>query len=353
MTAPPRPDAASPDVLLEVSDLRQSFPLRAKGGARIGTVSALAGVSFTLGRGETLGIVGESGCGKSTLARSILQVPRPTSGQVRLAGTDLVGLPRAELRKHRMRMQAIFQDPFTSLNPRWRVSQLIEEPLVIRGEGTPAERRDRVAALLETVGLDADQHGQAKARELSGGQCQRVAVARALAASPELVICDEVVSALDVVIQAQVLNLFEQMKAEFGLSYLFISHDLAVVRHVSDRIAVMYLGLFCELGSSTELYERPAHPYTRALLAAVTPDPGETREPSPHSRLKGEPPSAANPPSGCRFRTRCPIAQQRCSEEVPQMRRLTPDRWVACHFPLEPPEPVSQAAATDGEIVEN
>jgi oligopeptide transport system ATP-binding protein len=347
-TAPAEHDAGEGQSLLEVTDLRQEFKVSSASGVRVGTLTAVDGVSFTLRRGETLGIVGESGCGKSTLARSILQAPRPASGTVVFQGTDLARLTGASLRRQRLKMQAIFQDPYTSLNPRWRVSRVVEEPLVIQGIGTADERRRRVASLLETVGLDPERHGQAKARELSGGQCQRVAVARALAASPELIICDEVVSALDVLIQAQVLNLFERLKAEFGLSYLFISHDLAVVRHVSDRIAVMYMGRFCELSTATELYERPAHPYTRALLDSAIPDPDQRSIAPPRPRLTGEPPSPISPPSGCRFRTRCPLAQERCAREVPQMREVTSAHWVACHFPIQATGPASPVAATHG-----
>jgi len=302
--------------LLEVRDLAKHF--------------AVDGVSFAIRRGETLGLVGESGCGKTTTGRCILQLERPTRGQVVFEGQELTRLRDAELRPVRRRMQVIFQDPYSSLNPRLTVGQTLEEPLVVhRLARDAAARAARVRWLLDHVGL-LPQHARRYPHELSGGQRQRVGIARALATEPSLLICDEPVSALDVSIQAQILNLLEDLQRELGLTYLFIAHDLAVVRHISDRVAVMYLGKIVELADRQALYERPRHPYTRALLAAV-PIPAPERE-ARRERLVlgGEVPSPLNPPSGCVFHPRCPIAIDRCRREVPPLREVAPGHWAAC-----------------------
>ena len=314
--------------LLQVRDLVHEF--HTSGGPVKETVHAVSGVSFDVWPGETLGIVGETGSGKSTLARSIMQAPRPTSGAVVFRGTDLVTLRGTRLLQARRHLQMVFQDPFGSLDPKWRVRDLVEEPLIAYKTGDRAARRRRVDEVLELVGLA--QHGGRRPRELSGGQAQRVAIARAVALSPALIICDEAVSSLDVLIQAQVLNLFEQLRAGLGLSYLFIAHDLALVKQVSDRVAVMYLGKLCEVGPGETVYRQPLHPYTRALLDSV---PG-TAQARATAAIRGEPPSPVHPPSGCRFRTRCPRAEQRCADEEPPMRALATGHSVACHFPLVP-----------------
>jgi len=324
----------SGEPLLQVRDLVQEFSV----GDRGGTVQAVTGVSFDVWPGETLGIVGETGSGKSTLARSILQAPRPKSGAVLFRGTDLVTLSGLRLLQARRHLQMVFQDPFGSLDPKWRVRDLVAEPLIAYRVGGRDGRRRRVDEVLELVGLDPAAHGGRRPRELSGGQAQRVAIARAVALSPALIICDEAVSSLDVLIQAQVLALFERLRAELGLSYLFIAHDLALVKQVSDRVAVMYLGKLCEVGPGEAVYRRPLHPYTRALLDSIpSPDAG-----APRSRterrvgrvISGEPPSPIHPPSGCRFRTRCPRAAELCAAEAPPMRELATGHSVACHFPL-------------------
>ena len=317
--------------LLSVRDLVQEFVVRDYGGVKGGVVNAVSGVSFDVWPGETLGIVGETGSGKSTLARSVLQAPRPKKGTVTFRGTDLVTLRGSRLLQARRHLQMVFQDPFGSLDPKWKVRDLVAEPLIAYRVGDRAARRRRVEAVLELVGLDPAGHGGRRPRELSGGQAQRVAIARALAIEPAMIICDEPVSSLDVLIQAQVLNLFEQLRAELRLSYLFIAHDLALVKQVSDRVAVMYLGKLCEVGPGEAVYRQPLHPYTRALLDSV---PGAaTARPA---AIRGEPPSPVHPPSGCRFRTRCPRAEQRCADEEPAMRELATGHSVACHFPLVP-----------------
>jgi oligopeptide transport system ATP-binding protein len=334
--------SAVKDPLLRARNIVQEFPVRGAGGLRGGVVHAVSDVSFDVHTGETLGIVGETGSGKSTLARSLLQAPRPKSGQVLFQGTDLVRLRRRQLVAARRHVQMVYQDPFGSLNPRWRVSELIEEPLLGYGVKGAERRRRRVDELLDLVGLDPSVYGKRRPRELSGGQCQRVAIARAIALDPALVICDEAVSSLDVLIQAQVLNLFERLRSELGLSYLFIAHDLALVKQVSDRVAVMHLGQLAEVGPADALYRNPLHPYTAALLDSVPgldPATGRARRPVP---LRGEPPSPLDPPSGCRFRTRCPRAQERCATEEPALRERAPGHSVACHFPLDP---VADAAA--------
>jgi oligopeptide transport system ATP-binding protein len=345
--------AAPAEVLLEARHIVQEFVVRDYGGVRGGVVQAVSDVSFDVRPGETLGIVGETGSGKSTLARSLLQAPRPKSGSVIFRGADLVTLRGSRLLEARRHMQMVFQDPFGSLDPKWRVSRIVEEPLVAYKFGGAAARRRRVRELLELVGLDPGSHGGRRPRELSGGQCQRVAIARALALSPALIICDEAVSSLDVLIQAQVLNLFERLRGEFGLSYLFIAHDLALVKQVSDRVAVMYLGKLCEVGPAESIYREPLHPYTLALLASIpSPDPAAAGARTAKT-ITGEPPSPIHPPSGCRFRTRCPRAQERCAVEEPRLRAPGgaagaggDAHQVACHFPLPRPAPQPAPAAT-------
>jgi peptide/nickel transport system ATP-binding protein len=318
--------AVSADPLLSVEDLHVSFQ---KGRT---TVQAVAGVSFTMRRGETLGLVGESGCGKTTTGRAVVQVEHATSGKIRFGDTELTALNRGDLRTLRTQVQMIFQDPISSLNPRRRVTDIVAEPLTIWKIGTKEERRDAANAMLDQVGIDPYVNGSRRPREFSGGQCQRISIARALVLKPKLLVCDEIVSALDVSVQAQILNLLEDLKQEYNLTILFIAHDLAVVKNVSDRVAVMYLGRLCEIAPSDLLYETPAHHYTAALLAsAVEPDPEAIRASVP---LMGEPPSPINPPSGCRFRTRCPRAEARCTEEVPEMREIAPGHLVSCHFPI-------------------
>jgi oligopeptide transport system ATP-binding protein len=327
--AVPRP---AEEPLLSVRDLVQEFPVRAAGGVRGGVVHALSGVSLEVRAGETLGVVGETGSGKSTLARSVIQAPRARSGEVLFQGTDLMRLRGAALTRARREMQMVYQDPYGSLDPRWRVSELVEEPL--RGYGVP-DRERRVAELLDLVGLDPSLYGRRRPHELSGGQCQRVAIARAIALRPALVICDEAVSSLDVLIQSQVLNLFERLRRELGLSYLFISHDLALVKQVSDRVAVMYLGRLAEVGPAGSVYRGPRHPYTAALLDSIPGLDPATGRPRRPAILPGEPPSPLDPPSGCRFRTRCPRAQDRCAAEQPALVEHAPGHRVACHFPLD------------------
>ena len=329
--------AAPAAPLLAARDVVQEFPVRAAGGVKGGVVHAVSNVSLEVYPGETLGVVGETGSGKSTLARSLIQAPRPQSGEIEFQGVDLMGLRRRDLVRARRSLQMVYQDPFGSLNPRWRVAELVAEPLVGYREGTASARARRVDELLDMVGLDPSLYGRRRPHELSGGQCQRVAIARAIALDPALLICDEAVSSLDVLIQAQVLNLFERLRTDLGLSYLFIAHDLALVKQVSDRVAVMHLGQLAEIGPATALYRAPRHPYTAALLDSIPgldPATGRVRRPK---APPGEPPSPLDPPSGCRYRTRCPRAQQRCAEEEPVLLELAPGHRTACHFPLDPP----------------
>ena len=318
--------------LLEVRDLHTHFPVRrGPWRRRVGEVRSVDGVSFELLPGETLGLVGESGCGKTTLARTILRLIRPTAGTIRLAGEDLTSAQGQRLRRLRRHLQIIFQDPMSSLNPRLRVGTLIAESMVIQGWGTRAKRRQRVAELLEQVGLPATAADRYP-HEFSGGQRQRIGIARALALDPQLIVCDEPVSALDVSIQAQVLNLLQDLQAETGTAYLLIAHNLAVVEHLSRRIAVMYLGRFVELGPARAVCSRPWHPYTRALRAAVpVPDPAARPV---HETIRGELPSPLHVPTGCRFHPRCRWADERCRAEQPELRPLAvgpPEHAVACH----------------------
>jgi len=311
--------------LLSVKDLVVTY------GRKRAAVQAVAGISFDVFEGETLGLVGESGCGKSTTGRAILQLEAITSGSVTFDGTDLTKLDREAMRQKRSEIQMLFQDPISSLNPRRKISHIVAEPLAIWNRGDHASREQVVNDILLEVGIDPALAGDRYPREFSGGQCQRISIARSLVANPKLLVCDEMVSALDVSVQAQIINLLTDLKKKHNLTLLFIAHDLAVVKNVSDRVAVMYLGKMCEIGPSDLLYEKPLHPYTEALLsAALVPDPNVELN---HTVLQGEPPSPLNPPSGCRFRTRCPKAQDRCAAEVPELRELAPGHQVACHFP--------------------
>jgi peptide/nickel transport system ATP-binding protein len=316
------------EALLRVDDLVVEFPA---GGRR--KVHAVSGISLDVVEGETLGLVGESGCGKSTTGRAIMQLPRPTAGKVHFEGKDLTALPAKELREVRPALQMIFQDPISSLNPRRRVGDIVGEPLKIWNRGDDATREKAVRDVLEAVGLDPEQTVARRPHQFSGGQCQRISIARALMLDPKLIICDEPVSALDVSVQAQIINLLEDMKARYGLTMIFIAHDLAVVKNVSDRVVVMYLGKICEVSDPDALYKAPSHHYTAALLSAI-PVPDPTYESPEHPGVGGELPSPLDPPSGCRFRTRCPAAQERCSNEEPLLREIGPKHYVACHFPL-------------------
>ncbi|MFZ5809697.1 MAG: ABC transporter ATP-binding protein [Chloroflexota bacterium] len=321
------------NVLLKLDNLVKHFPITQGIIIRkqIGAVHAVDGISFEVYRGETLGLVGESGCGKSTTGRTILQLYRPTAGHVYFDGVDLVTLSGAELRKMRRRMQMIFQDPYASLNPRMTVGEIIGEPLIIHNVAQGKAIEARVQELLELVGLNP-AFANRYPHEFSGGQRQRIGVARALALQPDLIVCDEPISALDVSIQAQVVNLLEDLQSQFGLTYLFIAHDLSMVRHISNRVAVMYLGVIVELAERYELYNNPLHPYTQALLSAVPiPDP-LVEEKRRRIILEGDVPSPVNPPSGCRFRTRCKYAKDICSTEKPEWREIQPGHFAACHF---------------------
>jgi len=316
--------------VLEVVDLKKHFPIK-RGLLRrtVGQVYAVDGVSFSVGAGETLGLVGESGCGKSTVARTVLRLVEPTAGSIRLGGDDITHLGKAALRPYRRQMQIIFQDPFASLDPRMSAGDIVAEPIRVHGLHQGKDLEDRVAALFQQVGLRPAQM-RAYPHEFSGGQRQRVCIARALALNPQLIVGDEPVSALDVSIQAQVINLMVDLQQEKGLSYLFIAHDLAVVEHISHRVAVMYLGRIVEVAGKQDLFRRPQHPYTEALLAAVpVPDPKLKRR---KRVLQGDVPSPVNPPSGCAFHTRCPFVMARCKEEMPLLREAAPGSFVACHL---------------------
>src|SRR3981081_709720 len=318
--------SSSQEPLLKVENLVVEYAVGGK------TIHAVSDVSLQVARGETLGLVGESGCGKSTLGRAVLQLLRPVAGRVLFDGQDLTAMQGDSLRRMRRRVQLIFQDPIESLNPRRRIGDIIAEPLVVSGVKDPKERETRVWYVLNAVGLDPGLVIGRLPHEFSGGQCQRICIARALVLNPEFIICDEPVSALDVSIRAQILNLLEEMKARFGLTLLFIAHDLAVVKAVSDRVAVMYLGRLCEVGPSEQLFASPAHPYTALLIEAI-PVPDPDVRPA-ESVPVGEPASPISPPSGCRFRTRCPRADQRCIEEVPELRPVAADQFAACLHPL-------------------
>ena len=322
-------------VLVKVENLTKHFPIN-RGiifQQQVGAVQAVDEVSFEIFEGETLGLVGESGCGKSTTGRTILQLHKPTAGKVYYDGKDLTEMPADELRLMRRDMQIIFQDPYASLNPRMTIGAIISEPLDVHNIGTPAERRERVEELLRLVGLNPYFINRYP-HEFSGGQRQRIGVARALALEPKFIVCDEPISALDVSIQAQVVNLLEDLQEKLGLTYLFIAHDLSMVKHISNRTAVMYLGKIVELADRETLYNNPSHPYTQALLSAVpVPNPAIEKK-RQRTILEGDVPSPSNPPSGCRFHNRCPLGKNKdiCSQEIPEWRELNEGHWVACHF---------------------
>ena len=320
------------NVLLKVDGLVKHFPILAGVFQRqVGVVHAVDNISFEIHSGETFGLVGESGCGKSTAGRTILQLYRPTAGHVIFEGHDLVKMKGEDLRKMRQRMQMIFQDPYASLNPRMTIREIVGEPIVVHDIAKGKDIDNRVDQLLDIVRLNPG-FASRYPHEFSGGQRQRIGIARALALNPDFIVCDEPISALDVSIQAQVINLLEDLQEKLGLTYLFIAHDLSMVRHLSDRVAVMYLGILAELAARDELYEHPLHPYTQALLSAVpVPDPF-VEEKRQRIILEGDVPSPVNPPSGCRFRTRCPLAEKVCAEKVPDWREAAPEHWVACHL---------------------
>lgn len=329
MTETTSRDAKATEPVLEVADLVCKFETSA------GTVHAVSGINFEVRRGEVLAIVGESGCGKSTTARAVIQLPPPTSGSVRFNDVDLTTASAAKLRRTRRKLQMIFQDPISALNPRRKVKDIIAEGLVIAGV-PEKERVERVERAMRQVGLDP-ANGDRRPREFSGGQCQRIAIARAMVMNPDVLVCDEPVASLDVSIQAQILNLLEDIRETHQLSILFISHDLAVVHSISDRIAVMYLGQIVEIGDAETVYRRPAHPYTNILLDSA-PTVGESSRPESGLELTGEVPSPLRPPSGCRFRTRCPKATSICAEETPELTRIDDEHEVACHHPMSWPD---------------
>ncbi|WP_175987980.1 ABC transporter ATP-binding protein [Bacillus sp. Marseille-Q1617] len=316
--------------LLKVENLKKHFPITGGIlGRPVSSVKAVDGVSFTVNKGETLGIVGESGCGKSTTGRMLMRLIDPSEGRVTFEDRELTNLSNSEMRKIRREIQMVFQDPYASLNPRHTVEKILEEPLKVHGMGSAKERKKRVHELLNIVGLSS-YHAKRYPHQFSGGQRQRIGIARALMTKPKLIIADEPVSALDVSIQSQVLNLMQDLQKEFELTYIFIAHDLGVVRHISDRVGVMYLGKMVELSDSETLYEKPLHPYTQALLSAVPiPDPDFKRE---TQLLQGDIPSPSNPPSGCTFHTRCPMATEVCKQKVPEFKEHQPGHYVACHL---------------------
>ncbi len=330
--------------MLVLDDIVQEFAVNRRGSLRRATVSAVSGVSLSVRKGHVLAVVGETGSGKTTLVRTVLGAPAPKSGTIKVAGRDVTARRGRGVKERGRLVQMIFQDPMSALDPTWTVERILSEPLSMAGKMSRTVRRERIATVLARVGLKAEVHGARKPSELSGGQAQRVAIARALIAAPELVICDEPVTALDAASQAQVLALLAELKNEFGLTYLFITHDLAVVQNLADSVATMYLGKVCETAPTSEMFSSPAHPYTAALLSAI---PSFTPTERPRIRLLGEPPSPLDPPSGCRFRTRCPFAQEICATQEPRSREIAPGREVACHFPLipvvEPAETVSAA----------
>jgi peptide/nickel transport system ATP-binding protein len=332
----------SDDVILRIEDLVVEFPVGRTGLK----VNAVSGISLDVRRGETLGLVGESGCGKSTTGRAIMQLPRPTSGSVQFEGKELTSMTGDDMREARTRMQMIFQDPISSLNPRRKVRQIVMEPLTIWKRGSDAERSQKVDAILEEVGIDPVRAAESQPHQFSGGQCQRISIARSLVLDPSLIICDEPVSALDVSVQAQVLNLLEDLKRQYGLTLIFIAHDLAVVKNISDRVAVMYLGKICEVAPSDALYRNPAHHYTSVLLNSIpVPDPEIAIT---KTSIEGEPPSPVLPPPGCRFNPRCPAAQDICRSQEPQLREIGEGHYVACHFPTVTPVTITTGAGQPG-----
>lgn len=336
----------NPEKILEVKNLKKYFTMQKGFFSKLQEVKAVDDVSFSIAKGETLGLVGESGCGKSTTARTVIKLYEPTEGAIHFEGVDIATLSPKEMKPLRKKMQMIFQDPYASLNPRMTVGDIVGEPLDIHNmTSSRQQRKDKIRSLLEVVGLSAD-HANRYPHEFSGGQRQRIGIARALAVEPDFIVADEPISALDVSIQAQVINMLEELQKEFGLTYLFIAHDLAMVRHICDRVGVMYLGKLVEVTESDNLYKNPMHPYTQALLSAIPiPDP-KISAAQERIILEGDVPSPINPPSGCRFRTRCPYAKQRCSDEVPALRELKTGHQVACHFAEE-----VQKTRTEGENV--
>jgi len=323
---------ANADILLEVRDLKKHYPIKTGLFQRVtGHVKAVDGVSFSIRKGETLGLVGESGCGKTTVARAVLQLQRPTSGSVKLNGAELTEVTGDALRKLRTQMQLVFQNPYSSLNPRMTIGNALMEPMIVHGIARGKEAKERAQALLQTVGLNPYFVNRFPS-EFSGGQRQRIGIARALSVNPQFVICDEPISSLDVSIQAQIVNLLKRLQQELGLTYLFISHDLRMVRYISDRAAVMYLGKIVETGDSKRMFKNPLHPYTKALWSAVPiPDP-EIEEKRERIVLEGDVPSPANPPAGCRFCTRCPAVMDVCRQVEPELREIEPSHWAACHL---------------------